>query len=151
MLTQEQIKHIQDDFNTPVDSCYPGTYWIISLDKESRMPTDDELRQLQSYREYMVRRIYNETYTRTILAQKLPKCPGHNTTIFRKGSWRTPEWHWFYRKKTWQHGPTFAPDIMIRRYKGLTLVELLDQRIHTIYAEEWAQWKKEHGSVFPTT
>jgi hypothetical protein len=151
MLTKRWVKHIQKRFHIPVDSSYPGTYWIISIDRESQMPTSEELRQLQSYREFWVRQVYNEEYAQKILANGLPRCSGHNTAIFRKGSpaGNGAEQYWFYRKMTWQSGPMFVPDVMGPNYKGLTLVELLDQHLNDLRADNWTQWKKEHLSIFP--
>ncbi|MBI3075023.1 MAG: hypothetical protein HYY92_02310 [Parcubacteria group bacterium] len=81
-LTHEQREHVQQ-FGVPVDSLAPATYWIVSLDAESEMPTDHELRQIRSFCEFKVRRMYLERAAERILTTNaLPREPGHNTVIW---------------------------------------------------------------------
>lgn len=151
-ITPEQKDHIQKKFGIPVDSFNPGTYWIVSLDVESVMPTDEELKQIASFREYIVKKVYNQWFTEKLLSMPLPADGGHNTTIFCK---RTPgeanELSWFYRKMTWQYGPLYAPDTSEKNYRPFSLVEVMD-RYETFLSqvsEDWIAWKKNHRDIFP--
>lgn len=148
-LTSREADRVQKEFKIPVDSFNPGTYWVVSLDRESFMPTRKELLQLRSYCEFVARRIYSELYARDILNVDLPRCPGHNTSIFRKGLSRATgtEKQWFYRKITWRSGPMYAPDPFGDNYKPHTLVELLDM-IEALFPEKWQAWKQKHPEIF---
>lgn len=149
-LSDTEVSRIQNEFRIPVDSLCPGPYWIVSLDRESRMPTDAELRQIVSYREFMVQGLYgSDGYGQRILAKPLPKEAGHNTMIFRKGSLGRPftEAHWFWRKTTWRNA-IYAPNIIVANYRGLTLVEAMDAERGAIFPERWAHWKSINPAVF---
>ena len=147
-LSDAEMQRIQEEFRIPVDSFYPGTYWIISLDRNSHMPSDKELRQMASYREFVVRDFYNHNYAEKILAKPLPKDAGHNTMIFRKGSERPlTDTHWFWRKTTWRD-PIYVPSIIAADYRGFSLVQAMDNERHIFY-ERWTHWKSVHSAVFP--
>lgn len=119
---------VQGVFHIPVDCFNPGTYWIICLDRDSFLPTDNELEQLRSYREYIVRGFYDEGHAKRILDLDLPECSGHNTTIFRKGiEFLGIEGGWSFRKMTWRSGPLYFPNLAEEIYRGITLVGLLDR------------------------
>lgn len=173
-LTDEQVAKIRS-LKIPVDSFYPSTYWIASIDYDSVMPTDDELRMIWSFIEYQVKRIYNLTYQERIFAKPFPADGGHNTHIFRKGSrWlkQAPLYEkdgdvtrefsegarlvnggdpcegWVYRQITWEqnHAPLWPKP-------RLGLVQLLD-RINTLGEDkepfaDWVKWKAEHPDIFP--
>lgn len=148
MLTKAQRKRIQERFHIPVDSSCPSTYWIISIDGESQMPTVQELAQLRSYCGFIVRKIYREGWANKILEMPLPYCSGHNTTIFRKGNPLDPEnTGWFYRKSTWSSGPFFVPCSTEKDYHTHTLVELL-YRCENLLPERWTKWKLDHPKIF---
>ena len=143
-LTDEEVRQAQAS-HIPVDSHNPGTYWIISLDRESAMPSEKELARLRSYQEFLIRRVYNETYVEQLLAQPLPKCGGHNTTIFMKSRDRAQGW--FYRKMTWTqlyHPPIFLAGAV---FQPLTLAGLLD-RIESFGLKQWAEWKAARSEIF---
>ena len=148
-ITPEQKKQIQKKFKIPVDSFIPGTYWIISLDSESQMPTDEEFAQLKSFCEFKVRNWFNERYQKKILEEMaLPKYAGQNTVIFRKGSLRDEgENSWFYRRMSWVTGPTYIPDPFADGYTSLSLVEVMDH-CENILLERWVAWKREHSDIF---
>lgn len=149
-LTDAEVLSIQNEFRIPVDSLCPGTYWIVSLDRESLMPTDAELRQIVSYREFVVQGLYGDgAYGQRILAKPLPKEAGHNTTIFCKGYSMRPltETHWFWRRTTWRNA-IYAPSIIVANYRGLTLIEAMDAERGTIFPERWAHWKSVNPAVF---
>ncbi len=124
VLTDEQVRHIQS-FGIPVDSSHPSTYWIGSIDRESAMPTDIELRMIRSYIEYEVRHIYTQTYQEKIFAKPFPAEGLHVTKVFRKGAkWlhqENPFEGWCYRR-----GPSdghYWPNWPAPRMK---LIEVLD-------------------------
>ncbi len=145
-LTHEQREHVQQ-FGVPVDSLAPATYWIVSLDAESEMPTDHELRQIRSFCEFKVRRMYLERAAERILTTNaLPREPGHNTVIFRKG-WGEKSGVWFYRRMTWRD-PVFCPNPVGENYRPHTLVELMDND-ENLLPQKWLQWKAEHPDLFP--
>lgn len=174
-LTEEQTRIIEA-LKIPVDSFNPGTYWISSIDRESVMPTAKELWMIQSYTEYVVRRVYNQTYQDRILSKPFPAEGGHNTVIFRKGSkWLEqdpiyekdgelvpaaregarlvnggdPREGWVYRRLTWTGG-TYAPQWPKPR---LSLIEVLDglnsHGDRGALDETWVAWKKAHQDIFP--
>ena len=147
-LTAEQQKYIQKNFKIPVDNRFPQTFWIISLDIESKMPTDEELRQLQSYCEFKARDLYLYRSDK-ILIMELPKDVGHHTMIFRKGEFPDGNGEgWFYRKLMWRIGPTFIPYHLAENYKLNTLIELLNG-YENITPEKWQAWRKNHPDIFP--
>jgi hypothetical protein len=154
-LTAEQTTAIKA-LKIPVDSFNPGTYWIASIDRESVMPTDSELRMIRSYIDYSIQATYNLTYQERILAKPFPAEGGHVTKIFRKGGkWLDREnalEGWVFRRITWDGGlywPTWpAP--------RLSLMDLLDY-INSYNAgvaqrgvldESWVKWKQAHPTVF---
>lgn len=148
MLSPAETQRIQSEFHIPVDSSDPGTYWIISLDSDSLLPTDEELALLRSYQEFAIKRIYTESFVERLLKLALPKCAGHNTVIFRKGSHiEGADQHWFYRRISWVLGPTYVPFPSDRDYKGLTLRELLD-RIENLVPQKWGKWKEKNKGIF---
>jgi hypothetical protein len=141
-LTENQRVRIQSEFRIPVDSTWPGTYWIICLDSESEMPTDDELAQIQSYLEFVIRRTYRESFARKLLEMPLPKCGGHNATILRKG-W-AHRGGWFYRASSWEFGPTYVP----HEAPPQSLMAVLSLREDLVPAQ-WEQWKRDRPEIFP--
>ncbi len=153
-LSDSEARRIQEKFKIPVDCHKPATYWIVALDRESFMPTDKELRQIRSYCEFGVRRLYNETWQRRMLEEEpLAKCGGHNTLIFRNGlrslGFRTerPAGEWFYRRWSWESGPTYVPFVLDSDYRPHTLLEVLT-RIEKDVPDRWEKWKQEHPDLF---
>jgi len=120
MLTQEQVQHIES-FKVPVTKgrglgiCTFAAIMFerptVSIDVESTMPTDDEIRLVRTYIEFGVRRYFNETWVNKILSAKLPVVEGHNTLVLLKGpAWRpNGESGWACRRVTWEVGPSFIP------------------------------------------
>ncbi len=143
MITQEQQEYIEKNFRIPVDASLPGNYWIISLARESMKPSDEELKQMQSYQEFSIRRTYAESYQGVVLKRKLPYDPGHNTVIFKKS-----ERGWFFRRLTWE-SPFFSPS-PTKNEPPHTLVEIMD-RNENIVPHKWNEWKREHPEIFPPT
>ncbi len=141
MITQEQQEHIEKSFRIPVDTSHPGTYWIISLARESIMPSDEELKQMRSHQEFSVRRTYAESYQEVVLKRKLPYDNGHNTVIFNKS-----KRGWLFRRLTWE-GPLFIPSPTENKL-SLTLVEIMD-RNEDFDSLKWEEWKREHPEIFP--
>ena len=122
MLDPGAIKRIRAGFRVPVDSSHPAAYWIISLDVDSLMPTDEELALLKSYQEFLIEAAYNEHFAERLKRLELPKCVGHNTVVFRKGSHlEGTDNHWFYRRASWINGPTYVPYALSEDYKPHTL------------------------------
>ncbi len=151
-LTDAEAARIQNEFRIPVDSHYPGTFWIVSLDRESFLPTDAELRQIRSYCEFVVRSYYNESYQERILGKPLPADSGHHTIIFCKGRGRqmaTKE-RWGYRRRTWDTGPMYQPTL---DQKPHTLVEVMNrmETIASTRSEKWEGWKRQHPDIFIAT
>ncbi len=148
-LDAEEIERIQTNFKIPVDSTWPGTYWIVSLDRLSLMPTVEELEMIRSYCEFVVQDQYRESYRTKIMAKALPKEAGHNTVIFRKGFSvkEGAEQHWFFRMINWKEGPTYFPNTMLADYRGYSLIEIMD-RIHCCVPEDWVAWKRGHALIF---
>ena len=148
-LSSVDVLHIQEEFRIPVDSMYPGVYWIVSLDHESRLPSDVELTRIRSYCEFSTRNIYGPEYAQKIFALPLPKEAGHNTVVFKKGSSRpSTEKHWFRRKMSWEN-PIYAPSVIAEDYRGLSLIEVMDSE-QDIIPEKWECWKTECHDIFPT-
>ncbi len=141
MIVEEQQEYIEKNFKIPLDADCPGFHWIISLSRDSIMPSEEELRQLQSYQEFSVRRTYNRPYQETILKRHLPRDPGHNTVIFKKS-----EHGWVFRRFTWR-SPFFFPS-PIENKRPLALVEVIN-KIEDIIPEKWERWKQEHPEIFP--
>ncbi len=142
MITQEQQEHIEKSFRIPVDTSHPGTYWIISLARESIMPSDEELKQMRSHQEFSVRRTYAESYQEVVLKRKLPYDNGHNTVIFKKS-----ERGWLFRRSSWE-SPFFVPS-PTENERPLTLVEAIDRDEN--YDRKWDEWKQKHPEIFPPT
>jgi len=148
MLDPGAIKRIRAGFRVPVDSSHPAAYWIISLDVDSLMPTDEELALLKSYQEFLIEAAYNEHFAERLKRLELPKCVGHNTVVFRKGSHlEGTDNHWFYRRASWINGPTYVPYALSEDYKPHTLRELLD-RIQNLVPQKWERWKENNKKVF---
>ena len=147
-LSDVNVLRIQKEFGIPVDSMFPRTYWIISLDRESRLPSDVELAQISSYCEFSTRNIYRPEYAQKIFALPLPKEAGHNTVVFKKGSSSpSTEKHWFRRKMSWEN-PIYAPSVIAEDYRGLSLIEVVDSE-QDIIPEKWERWKTKHIDIFP--
>ena len=143
MITIEQKEYIEKSFKIPIDTDCPGTYWIVSLARESTMPSDEELKQMRSHQEFSVRRTYAESYQEVVLKRKLPYDPGHNTVIFKKS-----ERGWLFRRLTWE-GPFFIPS-PTENERPLALVEIMD-RNENFDSPKWDKWKREHPEIFPPT
>lgn len=152
-LTDEEVDRVQS-FGIPVDSSCPAMHWIIALDRESFMPTDTELAQLKSYCEFVVKRLYNETWQKRILQEPLPKCGGHHTLIFLNGM--RPRMHykgqpagtWFFRRRLWREGPRYVPYVNeVGVYRPHALTQLMD-RIEDVSHERWQEWKQMHRHFF---
>ena len=112
------------------------------------MPSDRELRQIRSYREFWVTALYNPGYAKKILAKPLPEEDGHNTLILRKGaSHAGTEDHWFKRKISWEN-PVYVPHVLEKEYRGLSLVDVLDVE-QSLIPVGWERWKTEHPDIFP--
>jgi hypothetical protein len=148
-LSAQEIEYIQTNFRIPVDSTWPGTYWIVSLDRVSLMPTDEELGMIASYCAFVVQNIYNEHYQRLIMARDFPKEASHNTAIFRKGSPIRDgmERHWFYRQISWESGPAYFPDARMDEYKGYSLLRIMDH-IQKLVPNPWIAWKNYRPMIF---
>ena len=146
-LTQEQRSHVQEKFGIPVDSSVPNTCWIVSLDVRSVMPTDEELRQIRSFCEYIVSYIYDESHQRRILANKLPMASDHNTIILHKGrQYGSDDNAWFYRKMSYSD-PTFAPNPTHVQYDPPSLMQLMS-RYELLFPERWDDWKTARPEIF---
>ncbi|OGZ11651.1 MAG: hypothetical protein A3D67_00460 [Candidatus Lloydbacteria bacterium RIFCSPHIGHO2_02_FULL_51_22] len=150
-LSDRNTKRIQSKFKIPVDSFNPGTHWIVSLDRESHLPTDLELRQIRSYGEFVTKTTYLHEMAERILALPLPKAGEHHTVIFRKGHGSAPgtEEHWFRRKAMWRN-PRYIPNPVLPQYRGLSLVHVMDAE-ETLFPEKWALWKRKYPKLFPAT
>ena len=148
-LKPEEIERIQTVFLIPVDSTWPGTYWIVSLDRKSVMPTDEELGMIASYCAFAVQNLYNSRYVKKIMARDFPKEAGHNTVIFRKGSpiREGTERHWFYRFISWETGPAYYPDATLNEYKGYPLLKILDH-LQYLVPKPWIAWKNDRPLIF---
>lgn len=148
-LSPEEIERIQTVFSIPVDSTWPGTYWIVSLDRKSLMPTDEELGMIASYCAFAVQDLYNSRYAKKIMARDFPKEAGHNTVIFRKGSpiRDGTERHWFYRRISWKTGPAYYPDAMPDEYQGCSLLQIMD-RLQCSVPKPWIAWKNDRPLIF---
>ena len=154
MLTQDQVRYIQENFKVPVDKdLHPQQTWIASLGLESEMPTDDELHQLRSYIEFVLLRggIFQPSYGQMVIDKSLPLEQGCNTVIFRKGY--LDKKGWFYRRSTWQVGPMFVPSILEKGFHPHTLIKVIGREIFGFKSREakWAEWKREHPDIFPIT
>lgn len=125
----------------PVDERYPKTWWIACLDVRSLPPTEQELRMLRSYIEYITRDLYNETWQRKILEAPLPICNGHNTITFYKD-----EASWRYRRSTWTIGPPMVPAFLGSDHWNLE--QLLDHINDEWRASKWTQWKVQYPEIF---
>ncbi|MFH0830393.1 MAG: hypothetical protein V1887_04525 [Candidatus Aenigmatarchaeota archaeon] len=155
MLTEEQQDLIQKRYRIPCTGFVPDTYHIITLDRKSAMPTEQELGQLDSYREYTVRERYHEWLAEEILAKPLPVEAGHNTTVFAKGkeAWQSAGDGWAYRLVKWRGGPVYWPSMDTPGRHDCTLPEIIDY-IETISEnpmKEWLSWKEAHPKTFPPT
>ena len=151
-LTQEQIVRIQRDFKVPVNSDFPGNGWVSSLSKESEMPTDEELKQLRGYIEFVLigdGSIYGAYYGSKIVGQALPLLPGHNSLVFRKATGENSGW--CYRRQSWSVGPIFVPSITEKNFRPHTLVEVMDRIEKDCRSRQWNNWKVAHSDVFPIT
>lgn len=139
-------------FGVPVDSFNPAKYYIISLDYESRPPSIDELILLRAYRDYIIGRVYNETYARALLTMPAPAIGGHNTTTFKKIGRDA----WVYRKLTWTEGPLYVPVDDDYRLAGIPLPALLDH-IESVgrskgirsFSQAYLAWRSLRPRVFP--
>ncbi len=138
MITQEQQEHIEKGFKIPIDAD-----WIISLARESIMPSDEELKQMRSYQEFRVRHTYAESYQEVVLKRELPYDNGHNTVIYKKS-----ERGWLFRRSSWENPLLFFPS-PTESERSHTLVEIIDGDEN--FCREWDKWKRERPEIFPPT
>lgn len=149
MLKQKQVRELEKTHKIP---CSSDRYFIITLDIESAMPTKKELEMLKSYREYIVRRLYNKASA--ILDMKLPAESGHNTTSFLKGDYWSSNGKrgWCYSRISWRQGPTFFPteDTAKPFPPPWTLLQVLDHinEMNNKPFAPWETWKKVHEKIF---
>jgi hypothetical protein len=148
MITPEEKEYVQNNFKIPVDSLAPEKGWIVSLDRESAMPTEQELKQLQSFTEYKMGRTYNERHVAKLLQMPLAVEDGYDTTILRKGM-GDDNVGWFYRRAGWKIDPDYLINPSMKGYRAQSLVEVMDQQeIMTTVVEKWAAWKRERPDIF---
>lgn len=140
MITPEQQGYIEKRFKIPVDTDCPESNWIISLDRESIMPNDEELKQMRSYQEFRVRHTYASSYQEVVLKRELPCQPGHITVTYKKS-----ERGWLFRRSSWE-SPFFVPSPTENK-RPLTLVEAIDRDENSY--PKWDKWKREHPEIFP--
>lgn len=143
--TQEKVVN---EFKIPVDSCYPSSYWIVCLDRNSEMPTKEELIQIRSFIEFIIKRTYVISYQKKLLAMPLALENGHNTLVLCKGIHYSAHC-WVFRRSTWQIGPIFVPHFTEPDFHVYTLIEILD-RNETVYSSKWSLWKNSNTAIFPT-
>src|SRR3989338_8574134 len=124
-LSDQEVRRIQNEFRIPVDSFNPSKFWIIALYRESFLPTEQELKQLRSYCEYVIQKHYTSRTREMLMNLCLPVCTGHNTAIFNNGLRRGVETqrpgHWFFRKISWRDGCYF-PNYLNTSYHPHTLI-----------------------------
>ena len=144
MINGERQGYIEKSFRIPVDASRPGSYWIISLARNSELPSDEELKQLRSYQEFSVRRTYAESYQEVVLKRELPYDSGHNTVIFKKSGQRG----WLFRRLSWE-SPLFIPSLT-ENERPLALVEIMDKNENS-NPDKWNEWKRGHSEIFPPT
>ena len=153
MLTEEQQDLIRKRYRIPCTSFVPDTFYIISFDHRSIMPTELELRQLDSYRECTVKGFYHDWLAEEILAKSLPAEAGHNTVIFAKGeeAWRSAGNGWAFRRLTWRDGPVYWPHMDTPKRHDYALVEIMDhsKEIGEKGDPEWEDWKRDRPEIFP--
>lgn len=146
MLNTKQREHIKKDFKIPVDHHHPRQSWILCIDEDSTMPTDFELRQIQSLCQFKIENTYREHWQADILSKPLPLCDGHNTAIFRKGTDEHPD-AWLYRQLSWHQ--TFAPyGPHEKNQRPRCLEEILNNQ-ERYAVKHWSCWKEQHPNIFP--
>lgn len=143
------VKVIEGLFQIPCVAAEEAKDFIIVLDERSVEPTEDELKMLVSYREYLVNRSYCDPAR--ILAMDLPAIEGHDTTIFLKADKSRPHGEfgvcydgWCYRKATWE-GPFFSP--CSAKEPMAWPLELLLDRIEQD-SRDWKLWKHADSEIF---
>ena len=149
-LSDSEVLRVQDQFRIPVDSFSPSKYWIIALDRESFLPTDEELRQIRSYGDYVIGKNYISPTKEKLLSVVLPAYSGHNTIIFNNGLCRGAETqdprHWFFRRASWRNG-AYYPNYFASFYRPHTLFQVMD-KAEEFSADAWEQWKSQHPDIF---
>ncbi|PIQ74665.1 MAG: hypothetical protein CO002_01040 [Candidatus Portnoybacteria bacterium CG_4_8_14_3_um_filter_44_10] len=125
--------------------------FIVAMDSQSAMPTDQELAILASYQEFVVKKWYFDPDPERILAAPFPAIEGYNTVIFLKGNEHRPNGPegWCFRRMTWVTGPTFAPTFAtsLPQPAPWTLVQVIDC-VEYLGKKYWEEWKKEHPDIF---
>lgn len=161
-LTGAQCDHIET-FGVPIVPLYVhDAYYLAGVCVDSVMPTDEELRQVRSYIEFVGRRTYGEQ----ILAMPLPADPGHNTVVLVKGGLYKgnpqPTEGWSYRRYTWDTGIfPYRTKVDGTSFRPWSLAEVLDGIEGDISTERssgvqravprtpWEKWKTAHAEAFP--
>lgn len=159
MLTSEEISRIQarkiphtrggGEGIAAMATVSPKNF-IVALDSQSAMPTDQELAIIASYQEFVVKKWYCGD-PEIILAEPFPAMEGYNTVILLKGNEHRPNGPegWSFRRMTWVTGPTFIPTFATSSPQPApwTLVQVLDY-IEDLGKKYWEEWKKEHPDIF---
>jgi len=160
-LTAEQCDHVES-FGVPVVALYVDrAYYLAGICVDSVMPTDDELRQVRSFIEFVGKRIYGAAAKR-ILAMPLPADPGHNTIVLVKGGLYKgnpqPTEGWSYKRYTWETGvfpyrtAPFRPwDLseVLDAIEGDVVTERSDGTQRAVPRAPWKKWKVAHTEAFP--
>lgn len=118
---------------------------ILGIWHESELPTELELRKIQSFQEYQIKGYYNETWTAKLMAMKPPQDEGCNTLVFWKG-FRDELGVWAYRRISWEYGPSFVN--CKKNGQRFRLIDHMFDRVQDLVPERWKKWKKEHPEVW---
>lgn len=160
MISTKDVQRILADYHVPVLSGYglgicrmaaiDMAHPILGLAVESALPSNDDLRALQSYQEFSIRKWYNQTWQEKLLAMPYPSDEGANTLLFVCG-WRDEPGTWGFRRISWTEGPTFVVGTgkdMKKRFTSLLDVILYVQKDD---GGKFKEWRKAHAEIFDKT
>lgn len=146
MITEKQKLEIEEKWNIPVTNVCPNVYYIVSIDQDGDMPNDIELEMLAQYQIAATRSIYREYYADKILAMKLPRDAGHNTSIFHKSE----AFGWRFRRQSWygSYGPSFREDNKLNLMQAMNRDKGYKENGVYSFPKVWAEIKQKRPDIF---
>lgn len=124
-----------------------GKHPILGLAKDSLLPTDAELRMIQSFQEHVIRRWYTPEWQEKLLAMPYPVDQGSNTILFLSG-FREEPGVWGFRRISWDTGPTWVVGTgkdMAKRFRSPLDVMLYETKND---GGRFKKWREAHPDLF---
>lgn len=158
-----------DEFRIPVEGVARDANYMITVDRNSKLPTRDELGWLHAYRSFKEDQEYSpreiETmYWKAIQSDGYPVMPPQKCGLWTYRFVKYDEGDWAYTSHGWATGGSVPRPPWLRRHLAaagerfagpFTLRELLDMVTghidqdtgRPIPGRNWADWVAAHGSL----